>query len=163
MFLTFTLALSILLEYLKTFSKIKAKLIYFQTYKDNLFKKPFEVSLVHIIHVVILHFNFRHTQWMCYQSRTTRYHPYCQWQENLKIRDDSVLYLYRSDSWPKCAGLRWHYRQVDWDANKRGRYTFICHLYLNKAKKKKVVGVRRGGREELNNKRKRWYTTILPV
>lgn len=32
MFLIFTVALSILLEYLKTFSKIKVKLTYFQIY-----------------------------------------------------------------------------------------------------------------------------------
>lgn len=59
MFLTFTLIFPILLGCLKTFSKIKVRLTYFQTH--NL-KKPFEISLVEIIHVMTLHFNFRHTQ-----------------------------------------------------------------------------------------------------
>lgn len=39
-------------------SKIKMRLTYFQTHKDN-FKKPFEISLVEIIHVITLHFSFR--------------------------------------------------------------------------------------------------------
>lgn len=38
--------------------KLKMRLTYFQTHKDN-FKKCFEISLVEIIHVNTLHFNFR--------------------------------------------------------------------------------------------------------
>lgn len=112
------------------------------------FKKPFETSLVQIIHVKTPHFNFRHTLWLSHRSSTTcSTTPTGNDKEILKS-GTTVMYLERSDSWPRRAGTGWPYRKVTGMLIKVGDPLYLSFLPQKTWKKKKNSGRGEEGREK---------------